>query len=74
MKAADIDKVENLARAEARNAVSSLAGLVLRRTQERNYTRVMKSNLVIDQVMDTLAEIFGEALEQFSGPVDADAD
>ena len=55
-----------LARVEARKAVASLAGLVLRRTQELHLTRLEAHNTAEAEVHRELARIFGEALQQFS--------
>lgn len=49
----------------AREEIASLAGLVLRRAQEENYTRDPDRNLAIDITNSTLARIFGEALRDF---------
>ena len=50
-----------------REEISSMAGLVLRRSQEENFTRSGERNMAQDVVNDTLARIFGEVLSDFSG-------
>ena len=50
----------------AREEIRSLAGLALRRSQERNYTRVPEHNAAIDIVHDEMAAFWGEVLNDFS--------
>jgi len=61
------DGIKALARAAAREEVASLAGLVLRRTQVQDLTRVPEHNIAEEVVNSKLASIFGEVLSDFSG-------
>lgn len=54
-----------------REEVASLAGLGLRRSQERNYTRSPDRNAAIDIYADEQAEFWGEVLKDF-GDTEAD--
>lgn len=51
----------------AREEIASLAALVLRRTQDEELTRSFDRNITDTQIRGKLAEIFGEALADFSG-------
>jgi hypothetical protein len=61
-----LDEAEAIAKKAADAAVASLAGLVLRRTQELHLTRLEEHNVAEAAVHAELARIFGEALQQFS--------
>ena len=52
-----------------RDEIASLAGLVLRRTNESEarLTRSHERNLAEEVTRETIASIFGEALRDFSG-------
>lgn len=63
---ATLDDVQRIAEEEARKAVASLAGLVMRRAQEVQLTRLGERNIAEEVVQQRLSEIFGEALQQFS--------
>lgn len=60
------EQIREIAKDEARKAVASLSGLVMRRSQEARLTRLGERNVATDVVNDKLAEIFGEALQQFT--------
>jgi len=66
------DSIKALARAAAREEVASLAGLVLRRTQVQDLTRVPEHNIAEEVVNSKLASIFAEALSDFSGHTQGD--
>ena len=55
-----------------RDEISSLAGLVLRRTNESEarLTRSHERNLADEVARETIARIFGEVLADFSGETD----
>ena len=61
-----LEATREVAKEEARKAVASLAGLVMRRTQELHLTRLEAHNTAEAVVHEELARIFGEALQQFS--------
>lgn len=50
----------------AREEIASLAGLVVRRTQDDTFTRSPERNTAEDVVATRLAQIFGEALHDFT--------
>lgn len=50
----------------AREEIASLAGLVLRRTQDETLTRSLDRNVADVVVRNILAGIFGEALADFT--------
>jgi hypothetical protein len=60
-------EVQATIRKIVREEIASMAGLVLRRAQEENYTRDPERNIAIDVTNDTFARIFGEVLADFSG-------
>jgi len=59
------DGIKALARAAAREEVASVAGLVLRRTQVQDLTRVPEHNIAEEVVNSKLASIFGEVLSEY---------
>ena len=56
---------EDEVRAIARSEIAGLAGLALRRTQDRNYTRSNERNMAIDVANDEMAEFWGEVLADY---------
>lgn len=64
--AMDEAELEEFVRRVARDEIASLAGLVLRRTQEANLTRSPVANASDAAMRELLAEIFGEVLSDFS--------
>jgi hypothetical protein len=60
----DVGFIEE-ARKVAREEIRSLAGLGLRRTQERDYTRSPDRNAAIDIVNEDQASFWGEVLNDF---------
>lgn len=66
------DAVKALARQAARQEIASLCGLVLRRTSEEHLSRSPDRNITDTQIRGMLAEIFGEALSDFSGHTKGD--
>lgn len=64
--------MRQIARQIVREEIASLAGLVLRRTQETRPTRLGEHNIAEDVVNEKLAHIFGEALADFSGHTGSD--
>ena len=63
------NEVREIAREVARQEISSLAGLILSRTSmdDAHLSRSIERNAADDEVRRHLAEIFGEALADFSG-------
>ena len=53
-------------RAIAREEIASLAGLVVRRTQDLTLTRSPEHNIADEATRDALASIFAEALNDFT--------
>ena len=51
----------------ARQEIASMAGLVLRRAQEEQLTRLEERNIAEETVNAKLRAIFGEVLSDFSG-------
>jgi hypothetical protein len=64
--------IADVARYEARQEIASLAALVLRRSQDMELSRVPERNEMQETVRGILAEIFGEALADFSGHTKGD--
>ena len=58
--------IEKIAKEQAEKAVASLSGLVLRRAQEIQLSRLGERNIAEEVVQERLSEIFGEALQQFT--------
>lgn len=54
----------------AREEIASLAGLVVRRTQDLTFTRSPEHNIGDEAARDALAGIFGEALNDFTTPAE----
>ena len=64
---AELDaKIERIAREVAREEIASLAGLVVRRTQDLTLTRSPEHNIADEATRDALASIFAEALNDFT--------
>lgn len=63
-----VDLIERNTRRIVREEISSLAGLVLRRTNESeaHLTRSPERNMTDELVRERIAEIFGEVLRDFS--------
>ena len=61
------------ARKVAREEIRSVAGLGLRRSQDRNYSRSPDRNAAIDIVHDEAAAFWGEVLNDFSTEVEPGA-
>jgi len=59
-------QIEALADKAAKDAVASLCGLVMRRAQEIQLSRLGERNIAEEVVQERLSEIFGEALQQFT--------
>jgi len=62
----DLEQIKRIAQGAARAEIASLAGLVLRRTSEEHLSRSPDRNITDTQIRWMLAEIFGEALADFS--------
>lgn len=62
-----MDAIEATAKLAARQEIASMAGLVLRRSQEVQLTRLEERNIANEAVREALAQIFGEVLSDFSG-------
>ena len=58
--------IRELAHQEAKEIVASLCGLVLRRAQEVQLSRLNERNIAEEVVQERLSEIFGEALQQYT--------
>jgi hypothetical protein len=62
-----MDEMDDHVRAIVREEIASLAGLALRRTQDRNYTRSGERNMAIDVANEEAAEFWGEVLSEYGG-------
>lgn len=62
-----MDEMDDHVRAIVREEIASLAGLALRRTQDRNYTRSGERNMAIDVTNEEAAEFWGEVLSEYGG-------
>lgn len=56
------EEVRQIVRAE----IASLAGLALRRTQDRDYTRDPERNLALDVANTEAAQFWGEVLAEYA--------
>jgi len=56
-----------LIRTIARHEIASLAGLALRRTQDRQFTRSPERNLAMDVANEEAAQFWGEVLAEYGG-------
>jgi len=57
-----------------REEIASIAGLALRRSQDRNYTRNPERNLAIDVSNEEMAEFWGEVLAEYGKGKPAEAE
>lgn len=62
-----LESLEEMMHRVAREEVASLSALVLRRVQDAELTRSNEHNLAEAAIHHELAQIFGEALSDFSG-------
>lgn len=62
-----IDEVDDHIRAIVHEEIASLAGLALRRTQDRDWTRSPDRNLAMEVANEEAAQFWGEVLAQYSG-------
>jgi len=67
-----LDEMDDHVRAIVREEIASLAGLALRRTQDRQYTRSIERNMAMDIVNEEIAQFWGEVLAQY-GSDDSDS-
>lgn len=71
------DEVREIAEQVVRKEIASLAGLALRRTQDRDWTRSGERNIAMEVANEEMAQFWGEVLAQYGGddwPVPKDAD
>lgn len=59
------ESFEDIARKIVREEIASLAGLALRRTQDRSYTRSGERNIAIDAANEEAAQLWGEVLAEY---------
>jgi len=59
------DAITRLARAAARDEIASLAGLALRRTQDRQFSRSPERNIAMDVANEEAAQFWGEVLAEY---------
>jgi len=56
---------EDEVRAVVRGEIASLAGKALRRTQDREYTRVGERNMMVDIANEQMAQLWAEVLAEY---------
>ncbi len=60
-----IDEMDGHIREIVREEIASLAGKALRRTQDREYTRVGERNMMVDIANEQMAQFWAEVLAEY---------